>query len=59
MNIYEMHGRQAEKMQQMVESWGTTLQLLRDIQDGTILPPQLVVTQNGWEVVPLDAPPDE
>ena len=59
MNIYELHGRQTEKMQQIVESWGTTLQLLRDLQDGTVLPSQLVVTQSGWEVVPLDPPSDE
>ena len=50
MNIYEMHGRQSEKMQEVVESWGATLQLLRDLRDGNILPAQLVVEQDGWKL---------
>ena len=50
MNIYEMHGRQSEKMQEVVESWGATLQLLRDLRDGNVMPSQLVVEQDGWRL---------
>ena len=50
MNIYEMYGRQSERTQEMVEGWSTTLQLLRDLQDGKVRPAQLVVSQTGWEV---------
>ena len=50
-----MFGRQSEKMQEMVESWQRTLQLLRDVRDGKVLPSQLVVQDNGWEI---QEPPD-
>lgn len=54
MNIYELYGRQAEHMEQMREYFRYTQQGLRDLQEGRILPSQLVVTDNGWETKELD-----
>ena len=50
MNIYEMYGRQAEQMQQSRAYFDATQKLLADLQDGSVLPPQLVITQTGWEL---------
>lgn len=53
MNIYEMHGRQAEKMQEVSEAWQRTLALLRDIHAGKVLPAQLTVGAEGWDIHPI------
>lgn len=60
MNIYELYGRQAEKMAEMVQYHRATQQLLFDLFGGRILPSQLVITQEGWSVgeVPSSQEPE-
>lgn len=48
MNIYELHGRQAEQLRQTTDAFVETLALLRQLRDGDVLPSQLVVNDNGW-----------
>ena len=48
MNIYELHGRQAEQLRQTTDAFMETLALLRRLRDGDVLPSQLVVNDNGW-----------
>ncbi len=35
-----------------------TLQLLRDMKDGKVLPSQVVVTEDGWQLGPLPESPN-
>ena len=48
MNIYEMHGRQAEQLRQVTDAFAETLALLRQLRDGEVSPSALVVSENGW-----------
>lgn len=57
MNIYEMHGRQAEQLQEVTHAFRETLTLLRQLRDGSVLPSRLVVTDNGWNL--KDEEPNE
>lgn len=51
-----MLGRQSEKMQEMLEMWQKTLQLLRELREGQVLPSQLSVDERGWELLPREEP---
>ena len=50
MNIYEMYGRQAEQTQQLRGFYDSTMKLLRDLEEGKVIPAQVFVTDNGWEL---------
>lgn len=45
-----MFGRQAEQLQEAREFAGRTLELLRSLKSGAVLPSALVVTENSWHV---------
>ena len=59
MNIYEQFGRQAEQLQQTTEAFLRTLEALRMIRDGKVLPSQLVVEDNSWHVKEPDEDGDD
>ena len=50
MNIYEMFGRQAEQTQQLRAFYDGTMKLLRDLENGKVMPEQILITDNGWEL---------
>ena len=51
MNIYEMHGRQSEQLQEALEAFRKTLQLMRELQAGTLTLDQVRVSEQSWEIV--------
>lgn len=56
MNIYEIHGHQCEKLSQFEEFYHTTMQLLKQMKNGEINLSQVKVSDNGWEIGPMEAP---
>ncbi len=50
MNIYEAFGRQAEQLLEHADAFVKTLELLRLLRDGKVLPSELVVEQTGWKL---------
>jgi len=59
MNIYEMFGRQAEQTQQLRAFYDGTMKLLRDLENGKVMPEQILITDNGWELRDLPEEPDK
>ena len=59
MNIYEMFGRQAEQAAQLRVFYDGTMKLLRDLEEGKVMPAQILVTGNGWELRDLPIEPDK
>lgn len=59
MNIYELYGRQAEKLMELQQYHQLTQQVLNDLVAGKVLPAQLVVTQMGWQVADDPRQPSE
>ena len=54
MTIYEMYGRQAEQLMERTDAFMRTLDVLRMIRDGKVLPSDLVVEDNGWKLKEAD-----
>ena len=52
MNIYELYGRQTEKLEQAMGQLMKTLGLLKAIQDGKIDIKDVEVSPNGWQIKP-------
>ena len=50
MNIYEMYGRQSEKLQESLEFHRSTMRLLQDLKDGTVSLKQLELDTAGWHL---------
>ena len=50
MNIYEQYGRLAEHNQQVIDTFATTLQLLRDLKAGKVKLEKVQVDKSGWRV---------
>ena len=53
-SIYELYGRQAEKLEQAKEMLGKTLGLLKAIQDGEVNLSDVVISENGWQYKPKE-----
>ena len=50
MNLYEMYGRQAESLQDTVDKFLNTVELLQDLKAGKLTLDQVVVEKNGWHL---------
>ena len=54
MNIYEMFGKQSEELQDVVDKFYATLNLLRKLKSGEIALERLTINEKGWDVAPSD-----
>ena len=50
MNIYELHGRQAEQLEQLAEGYRQTLGLLKDIKDEKVNIKDVELLDSGWKI---------
>lgn len=57
MNIYELYGRQAEQLQDAIDKFMKTIELLQNLKAGNLSLDQVIVERNGWNVRPA-APSD-
>lgn len=56
--IYELYGRQAEHLAVLQKYFAETQKLLASLRLEEVLPSQLIVTENGWNVGPTSGPED-
>lgn len=53
--IYAMFGRLAESQDELVSFHAQTMGLLQKLRSGEVLPSQLLLTDQGWDLAPVAA----
>ena len=56
-HFHEQYGRLAEENLDLVDAYGRTLELLKNLKEGVILLSQVSVREDGWDVAPAQEEP--